>query len=545
MPTETALPAGPASHGSLPEERAAVAVDVLRELFLLRSEHRLHGEMLDQLDAALLLVELPSLRVLACNQAYSRLLDVSSAAPGVEGTRLPEHFPEYAGGILDGLVQRTVRSRETVSALDVVLPGLARRASCWSIKIAPLTVAEGGAPERLLVTLTDTSERRRLEDELRQAQKMEVVGELAGGIAHDFNNLLTVILGNVPLALADLPPDHPAAQGLRDSEVAARRAAELTRQLLTFSRRSSLQPRALDLNELVEEAVRLLAHTLGPRVEIESRLARELWQVRADPSRMSQMLINLCVNARDAMPEGGKLSLATRNVTRTGEPAGSSGIGRQGDFVELTVRDTGRGMTPDVMARIYEPFFTTKGSDRGTGLGLSVVFGIVRQHGGWIECESAPGHGTCFGVYLPRLEGAAAASRSLPSTGAPGGTETVLLVEDEEVVRTVAQTILERKGYRVLVAGDGHEALEVFRRHRADIALVVLDLAMPKLEGGEVLRDLLREKPDLRVIIATGYVTQPDREHLEKLGASAFLDKPFRPDDLAACVREVLDRAGR
>lgn len=404
---------------------------------------------------------------------------------------------------------------------------------------------ENGLIIGVLGIFWDVTDQRNLEAQVRQAHKMEAVGQLAGGIAHDFNNLLTGILGNLALALADLPDGHPCRDLLTSAETAGFRAADLIRQLLSFSRRAPLQPVSLNLNTSIDETVRLLRSTLDPRIILNIKAEPKLWQIQADASQISQVLMNLCLNARDAMPQGGNLTLETANVRLDRDRASVSLDGRPGDFVHLCVSDNGQGMPPEVREHIFEPFFTTKEPGKGTGLGLAMVFGIVKQHGGWIECTSAVGQGTYFDIYLPRLAAPKAAPAAIGTIdGVRGGKETILLADDEEMVGRLGETTLKRHGYQVLIASDGTEALDVYRRRGRDIDLVILDLSMPKLSGPDTLRELRKINPTVHVLISSGFCSDEDRLTIEKEGIAGFVAKPYRPADLARKVREVLDRAG-
>jgi PAS domain S-box-containing protein len=388
----------------------------------------------------------------------------------------------------------------------------------------------------------DVTEQRVLEAQLRQAQKMEAVGQLAGGVAHDFNNLLTVILGNVSLVKASLSADDANSQLLGLTEKAALRAAELTSKLLGFSRRTTLRLESTDLTAALEETVALLRRTIDPRISLSISVPPEPWSVQADLGQINQVLMNLCLNARDAMSHGGRLALELINVTLTPEAARLHLDARAGDFVRLRVRDTGEGIAEDVLPRIFEPFFTTKGPGKGTGLGLAMVFGIIKQHQGWIECTSQLGQGTCFDIYLPRHEPTSEASLPLTLSAAPRpGNETILLVDDEAMIRNLGRIILQRYGYRVLLAEDGIEALSLYRSKPEEISLIVLDLTMPHLSGREVFQKLLEMDPNVRVLLASGYSAEHviDFESDRILG---FVGKPYRPDDLARQVRFALDK---
>jgi PAS domain S-box-containing protein len=387
----------------------------------------------------------------------------------------------------------------------------------------------------------DVTEQRALEAQLRHAQKMEAVGQLAGGVAHDFNNLLTVILGNVSLARATLAIGDPNEELLSLTERAALRAAELTSKLLGFSRRTTLRLESTNLVSAFEETLALLRRTFDPRINLVTHLSPEPWQVRADLGQINQVLMNVCLNARDAMSEGGRLSLELENVSFTPEAARLHLDARAGEFVRLRIRDTGEGISPEVLPHIFEPFYTTKGPGRGTGLGLAMVFGIVKQHQGWIECASQRGVGTCFDIYLPRYAAAPESQVDRPSFIAPRpGTETILLVDDEAMIRNLGRTTLERYGYHVLLAKDGVEALDVFRSHQHQVNLVVLDLTMPRMSGQDVARKLFEIHPSIRVLFASGYSAE-DARGPESERVLGFIGKPFRPDDLARQVRAALD----
>ncbi|MDP3722517.1 MAG: response regulator, partial [Candidatus Omnitrophota bacterium] len=399
-----------------------------------------------------------------------------------------------------------------------------------------------GGRDILLVIVVDLSQKEVLEAQLRQSQKMDALGLLAGGIAHDFNNLLTAISTNVSMALTALGAEHPEYAGLRDAEDAARHGAELTRRLLTFSRKGESTPRVINLNSCVDETVRLLSRTIDPRISLESDGDPVLWPIRADPGQMSQVLMNLCINARDAMPEGGRLTIVTRNVTLDQAYCRTNLSARAGQFVRLTVSDTGCGMDAATQARLFEPFFSTKEVGRSTGLGLSVVFGVVKQHHGWINVYSEPGQGTTFTIYLPRpLDGATEEQAPAPEAAVRGGGEVLLLVDDDPAVRSVGRRVLTRYGYTVLEAADGDEALAVFARERRRIAAVVLDLTMPRRSGRDTLVELIRMDPELPVLLSSGYAADLAAGELLAAGARGFVSKPYQPRDLARAVREALD----
>ena len=388
----------------------------------------------------------------------------------------------------------------------------------------------------------DITERRKLEEQLRQAQKMEAIGRLAGGVAHDFNNLLTVINGFSEMLLGD-PSLSLDGRGLvAEIARAGDQAAALTRQLLAFSRKQVLAPKVLDLNALIHEMERMLARLIGADVGLASSLDPHLGRVKADPGQLEQVLLNLAVNARDAMRHGGYLTIETRNVHLDPEytplPPGQAG----GSYVLLAVTDTGHGMSADVRGRIFEPFFTTKEPGKGTGLGLATVFGVVQQSGGFIDVYSEVDRGTTFKVYLPRLTDDSEVASSFDGWPAvPGGTETILLAEDDPGVRALSRLALQSFGYQVLEAADGEEAVRIGQAHSGPIHLIVTDLVMPKAGGREVAERLGPARPESRLLFLSGYTDDALVRHGVLEAGVAFLHKPFTPTMLARKVREVLD----
>jgi two-component system cell cycle sensor histidine kinase/response regulator CckA len=392
-------------------------------------------------------------------------------------------------------------------------------------------------------SVADITERKRLESELRQAQKLEAIGQLAGGIAHDFNNLLTVITGRSHLALGQLPADHAVRRHIDLIQTTAERAAALTRQLLAFSRKQILEPKVLDVNAIVAGLAPMLSRLIGEDLELVAVPAPDLGRVKADPSQLEQVIVNLAVNARDAMPQGGTLSIETGNVELDEAYVSRHPGASTGRFVRLAIRDTGHGMDAAVKARIFEPFFTTKEPGKGTGLGLATVFGIVKQSGGSIGVESEPGQGTTFTVYLPWVD--AAVDRIALPMAAPTlarGSETILLVEDEDEVRALARETLEGQGYTVIPATAPAEALRLVGSHVGPIHLLVTDVVMPQLSGRGLAEQLTPDRRDLRVLYMSGYTDDAMVRHGVLEEGTAFLHKPFTPQTLLVKVREVLDR---
>jgi two-component system cell cycle sensor histidine kinase/response regulator CckA len=386
---------------------------------------------------------------------------------------------------------------------------------------------------------TDISERKRLEEQLWQLQKMEAVGRLAGGVAHDFGNLLTVIHVRAQLALHRLGPDDPARPDIENLNATAARAGGLVRQLLAFSRKQVLQPKVLDLNAVVENAGQMLRPLIGEDVSLVTSLAPELGRVKADPIQLEQVLVNLAVNARDAMPEGGTLAVETAEVELdeafTAEHPGAS----IGAYVVVRVRDTGTGMDEATRAQIFEPFFTTKQVGKGTGLGLATVYGIVKQHGGYVMVDSEPGRGSTFAVYLPRVEEELETEMEVPVTTASSpGSGTVLLVDDDEEVRTLASRVLRDHGYVVLEAANPDEALAICAEHKEPIDLLLTDVVMPIMSGRELAEQVRPLRPEARIMYMSGYPGDVIGKH-GVLASGSFIQKPFTPAILSAKVHEV------
>jgi two-component system cell cycle sensor histidine kinase/response regulator CckA len=415
----------------------------------------------------------------------------------------------------------------------------------WNLLALSPVIDAGGRVTNFIGVQTDVTDRRKLEMQFLQAQKMEAVGRLAGGVAHDFNNVLSVILSYAEMIAADLQPDEPLRADVEEIVTAGVRATDLTRQLLAFSRQQVLETRVLDLSQLLAKMEKLLHRLLGADITLTMLPSSGLWNVKADPGRIEQIVMNLAVNARDAMPRGGELTIETGNVDLDDEYASTHHEVRAGAYVMLAVTDSGVGMDQKTQARIFEPFFTTKVVGKGTGLGLATVFGIVKQSGGHIWVYSEPGEGTTFKIYFPRVLGAADAVDARPAESPPAessrGSETILLVEDDDQVRVIAQNILRRRGYVVLVASNGGEALLACEKHGARIHLLLTDVVLPRMSGRQLAERLTPMRPEMRVLFMSGYTDDAMVQHGVLDSGMAFLEKPLTPMSLARKVRETLD----
>ena len=416
------------------------------------------------------------------------------------------------------------------------------------VLVAAENLELGNAPYHLLI-LQDITDRVRLENELRQAQKMEAVGRLAAGVAHDFNNILTVILGNTSTQLRNPRLDKKLTCSLTQVQRAAERATGLTRQLLAYSRKQILQRRPLALNEVVEQTVAMLRRLIGEHIALDMQLAPDLPPIFADPSNVEQVIMNLALNARDAMPDGGKLTLATTRVEIDKASRARNPESQLGPYICLAVKDTGYGMDAATVGRIFEPFFTTKDPGQGTGMGLATVYGVLKQHGGWIEVDTAPRRGTSIRTFFPlSKEGfvaASAKSESLPTESTPINDITILVVEDEEMLREFVSEALGTLGYHVLSAANGRDALNVWAEHRDKIDLLLTDVVMPEsISGRQLAHTLILDKPNLKVIFTSGYSSELFGSEFEREKEHIFLAKPYLPDRLAQTVAMHLQSQG-
>jgi two-component system, cell cycle sensor histidine kinase and response regulator CckA len=389
-------------------------------------------------------------------------------------------------------------------------------------------------------------ERQSLRNQLLQAQKMEAIGTLTGGIAHDFNNLLTIINGFAEMTLLETKEDDPRRQDLQKILQTGQKGADMVQRLLAFSKRNKVSLEPLDLNRPVENSIKLLGSTFPKMIEIETIKADDLELVNGDAVQVEQILMNLSINAKEAMPDGGRLRIETRNIAVDEDYCRLHVGARPGRYALIEVSDTGAGMSKDTVDRMFDPFFTTKGWDfrKGTGLGLSVAKGIVEQHGGWIVCESKEGKGTTFKVYFPALKDSPEIRKPDPVTETVPATGKILLVDDEENIRDLGKRILEHAGYRVITAGNGKEAVEIYAKEQSEIALVVLDLVMPKMRGEKCLDELVKINPHVKVIISTGRsLDAQERLHLGSL-ARGFVNKPYEVGQMLQTVKEALGTDG-
>jgi two-component system, cell cycle sensor histidine kinase and response regulator CckA len=482
-------------------------------------------------------------RVIRSNASFARLFMMPRIGAGEDGRSISDAIAERDRERVESILKAASEGRGDLPSIDLALAGeSSRSARLW---LSPVTDSEEG--EGAILYALDITEQRQLEQQFAQAQKMQAVGQLAGGVAHDFNNVLQAIIGYSDLLLANHRPTDPAFQDIMQIKQNANRAASLVRQLLAFSRRQTLRPEVLNLGDVLSDLSMLLKRLLGERVELDLRHGRDLWFVKADVNQFEQVIVNLVVNARDAMPDRGRVTIRTANVSAPEANA----LNLQGlpaaEFVTIEVSDTGTGISPEVMDKIFEPFFTTKEIGKGTGLGLSTVFGIVKQSNGFIYVDSAVGEGTTFRVFLPRhVPTPEDEEEARPETVAKKpaadltGQGTILLVEDEDPVRAVNGRALAARGYTVLEAASGVEALEIIEKRQAPVDLVVSDVVMPEMDGPTLLRELRKRYPDLKVIFVSGYAEDAFRKNLPEGEEFNFLAKPFSLKQLVEAVKQAL-----
>ena len=486
-------------------------------------------------------------RVVQANASFSKLFGAVPRS-GETGAGMPiaNAFRDGEGAQLEAALRAAAQSPSDIQPLELHIAGEQERSvRVWITPVADAEADPDGGESAILYAL-DTTDLRLIQEQLAQSQKMNAVGQLAGGVAHDFNNVLQAIIGYSDLLLANHRPTDPSFQDIMQIKQNANRAASLVRQLLAFSRRQTLRPEVLNLVDRLSDLSMLLKRLLGERVELDLSHARDLWPVKADVNQFEQVIVNLAVNARDAMPDGGKLAIRTANLSAV-EAARRNVPGMPpADYVVVEVSDTGIGMSPEIKEKIFEPFFTTKEVGKGTGLGLSTVFGIVKQSGGFIDVESTPGQGTTFRIYLPRhVPSAEEAEEARPETvKKPAadltGQGTILLVEDEDPVRAVNARALSARGYTVLEAASGVEALQIIEERGAPVDLVVSDVVMPEMDGPTLLGELRKLYPDLKVIFVSGYAEDAFKKNLPEGEDFNFLPKPFSLRQLVETVKQAI-----
>jgi two-component system cell cycle sensor histidine kinase/response regulator CckA len=497
-------------------------------------------------------------KVSRTNALFARLFQ-SVLAGGGDGHSILAVVSERDREALEAAIRRAAGGQSDVAPVDAALAGDGER---WGrFYVSPVEEEERDT-EAVIVYALETTGQRTLENQVNQRARMESVGQLAGGIAHDFNNVLSAIMMATDFLLNAHKPTDPAFQDIMQIKQNANRAASLVRQLLAFSRRQTLRPQLLDLGEVLSELTMLLRRLIGEKVALEVKHGRDLWPVKADISQFEQVIVNLAVNARDAMADGGKLTVRTANVTAADAAKYRTEGMPAADYVLVEVSDTGSGIAPEIIDKIFEPFFSTKEVGKGTGLGLSTVYGIVKQTGGFVYPESEVGKGTTFRIFLPRhVPSAEEAAETLPAADAPGiaealppseelaaaspaadltGHGTILLVEDEEGLRALNARGLASRGYTVLEAGNGVEAIEVLAKHGGEVDLVVSDVVMPEMDGPALLKELRKRKPELKIVFVSGYAEDAFAKSLPQGEQFAFLPKPFTLKQLVAAVKETM-----
>jgi two-component system cell cycle sensor histidine kinase/response regulator CckA len=502
--------------------------------------------VLQQMPAGVIIAEAPEGTLAMSNEQAARILGapvrIGSAVGGFSGFKLlrPDSHPYKAGDL--PLVRSLISGEVVINEEMDLVRGDGSRATLL-VNSGPIR-GRNGFIVAAVVTFYDVTERKELEKELRQSQKMDAVGRLAGGVAHDFNNLLTIISGYGQMIMDSLPPDDPVRRDLEAILEASNRATALTRQLLTFSRRQIVEPRIMDLNRQVARMNRMLRRVIGEDIELNTSLKAASSRIKADPGQIEQVVLNVALNARDAMPNGGRLTIRTEDVELDQDQEQSAGRRAlaPGSYVVLSITDTGTGMSPEVLSHAFEPFFTTKAKGKGTGLGLSMVYGIVKQAGGDVAVESEPDKGATVRMYFPVAGGPARVKKKREEDREiKGGTETILVVEDEQDVRRLASEMLRQQGYTVLEAGSGPEAIRLWRDNHHRVDLVLSDVVMPHMSGPEMAAELVKSKPGLKVIYMSGYTGETIARHGVLAQGARFLQKPFTLKTLARKVRVVLD----
>ncbi len=479
-------------------------------------------------------------RVVRANAPFTRIFGLSSGDRGIEGLDVASLIDGENRDALGSAVEEAKAHKSEIDPVDATVPGEKPR----NVRMFISGVEQGAeSDEAAILYALDMTEQRQLEEQFAQGMKMQAVGQLAGGVAHDFNNVLTAIIGFSDLLLLKHKPSDPSFGDIMSIKQSANRAAGLVRQLLAFSRRQTLRPQVLEISQHIDDLTVLLKRLIGEHVTLDVEHGRNVWPVRADLVQLEQVIINLAVNARDAMPEGGQITLRTRNI----EEAEAATLDYRGmpaaDYVLIEVADTGTGMSQEVMEKIFEPFFSTKELGKGTGLGLSMVYGIIKQTGGFIYPESEMGKGTTFRIFLPRhipVETEQVAKAVAAPVKDLTGNERILIVEDEESVRMFSARALSATGYEVFEAGSGEEALEVIEEEEGRLDLIISDVVMPEMDGPSLLKEVRKSYPEMKVIFVSGYAEESVRQGLEDDRSVEFLPKPYSLDQINSKVKEVL-----
>jgi PAS domain S-box-containing protein len=499
----------------------------------LRTSEANYRTLIDHLDQAIFLKD-RNLRYVMVNPLFCK--GINRREEELIGKTISDLYPDEHTEKSRAIERRVLAEGRSIETEDVLkIEGQARQVR---VRRTPVK-DDAGAVVGVLGICWDVTDQRALEAQLRHVDKMDAVGQLAGGIAHDFNNLLTVMLGNVSYALSEANDLQATRTLVRNAEKAGLRAAELTKTLLGFSRQSTVATVPLDLGQAIAEVVEMTRPSIPANVRLDVQTIPDLWPVQFDPVMMNQVLTNLTLNARDAMPAGGVITFSTSHFEPDADHLAAHVESRPGEYVRLVVKDTGTGIAPELRQRIFEPFFTTKPKAKGTGLGLAIVFSIVKQHNGWIECDSEPGRGTCFTLYLPRCSAAVTPPAPTVSVPAANGAATILFVDDEPLICQLSQSILSRVGFKVLLAENGERAVDLYRDHRAEIVLVILDAVMPRLSGRQTLAELNRLNPRVPVLFSSGFASEVvDLNEMPQV--RGFLPKPYRAEQLVNQVNEIL-----
>ena len=485
-------------------------------------------------------------RILRTNAPFKKLLPTGARPDGGQGPDMFALIPSSDAEILRTRMTQAIEGHTDLTPVDLQFTASDRSARLY---VTPADAGHAHEDEAAILYALDITEQRVLEAQFAQAQKMQAVGELAGGVAHDFNNVLQGILGYADLLLANHRPTDPSFQDIMQIKQNANRAASLVRHLLAFSRRQTLRPEIVQFTDVLSELTALLKKLIGPQIELDIRHERELWTVKADPTQFEQVIVNLAVNARDAMQHGGKLAIRTSNITREASAALGDPTLPIGDYVMVEISDTGSGIAPEILAKIFEPFFTTKEVGKGTGLGLSMVYGFVKQSGGFILCDSELGKGTIFRILLPRFIAEVESRTDAPGVAAPPaarpaadvtGEGTILLVDDEDAVRAFAARALSQRGYKVLEAASGVEGLDVLEEANGKVDLIVSDVVMPEMDGPTMLGKIRERGIKAPVIFASGYAEDAFAKNLPEGETFGFLAKPFSLKQLVETVKGAL-----